>query len=124
MTYRMYVDDLRNPPDRSWVVCRSVAAAQEYIEVYGYPYFISFDHDLGMKTSGVTPGGIVLAAEEEAPTGYDLTKWLCECDLDSPWMRRLNFRYQVHSANPVGKANIYGYLDHYFKVVVHAGESK
>lgn len=124
MTYRLFLDDLRNPPDRSWVTCRSVAAAQEYIEAYGYPYLISFDHDLGMKTTGVAGGFIILAQEVVAPTGYDFAKWLCECDLDEPWMSRLNFRYQVHSANPVGKRNIDGYLSHYFKAVVHAGESK
>lgn len=117
MSYKLYIDDLRNPPDRSWVVVRSVAAAQEYIEAYGFPSFISFDHDLGMKGK-ILPSGLWVGEEEEQPTGYDFAKWLCEKDMDEPWMSRLKFSYQVHSANPVGAANITGYLDNYFEVCV------
>lgn len=118
MSYKMYLDDLRNPPDRSWVVVRSVAAAQEYIFTYGYPSVISFDHDLGMKGK-ILPNGLWVGEEEEQPTGYDLAKWLCEKDMDAPWMSSRKFRYEVHSANPIGSANIHGYLSHYIKACVH-----
>jgi hypothetical protein len=101
MTYRLFLDDLRMPPDRTWVVCRSVAAAKQYIADYGWPAFVTFDHDLGM------------ASAEEAPTGYDFAKWLCEQDQESPWMAKSKFWWYVHSANPVGAANINSYLRWY-----------
>ncbi|MNK75747.1 hypothetical protein D3C87_952970 [compost metagenome] len=118
MSYKLYIDDLRNPPDRSWVVVRSVAAAQEYIETYGFPSFISFDHDLGMKGK-ILPSGLWVGEETLQPDGYDFAKWLCDQDMETPWMSRLKFSYQVHSSNPVGAANITGYLNNYFEVCVH-----
>lgn len=118
MSYKLYIDDLRNPPDRSWVVVRSVAAAKEYIQTYGYPHFISFDHDLGMKGK-ILPNGLWVGEETEQPDGYDFAKWLCAMDMDEPWMSRLKFSYQVHSANPIGSANIIGYLNNYFEACVH-----
>lgn len=118
MSYKLYIDDLRNPPDRSWVVVRSVDAAKEYIQTYGYPHFISFDHDLGMKGK-ILPNGLWVGEETEQPDGYDFAKWLCAMDMDEPWMSRLKFSYQVHSANPIGSANIIGYLNNYFEACVH-----
>lgn len=120
MTYRMYIDDLRNPPDRSWVVVRSVEAAQAYISEYGFPYLISFDHDLGMKGK-LLPSGLWVGEEVDLPSGYDFAKWLVEQDMDKPWMAAVDFKYIVHSANPVGAANIYGYLNNYHDAVLQWG---
>lgn len=118
MTYKLYIDDVRNPPDRTYVVVRSMAAAQEYIEEYGYPFYVSFDHDLGMKGQ-VLSNGLWIGEEVEQPSGYDFAKWLCAKDMDKPWMLSHEFRYNVHSANPVGSANITGYLENYLEVCVH-----
>lgn len=108
--YKMYLDDVRMPPDGTWVVCRSMAAAQEYISAYGYPRFISFDHDLGMKLTRQGSNLIVLAEEEEAPSGYDFVKWLCAQDQEEPWMGKLKFDWNIHSANPVGARAMHQYL--------------
>lgn len=116
MPYKMYIDDIRNPPDRTWVVVRSVEAATSYIALYGYPSFISFDHDLGLKLRIRDDDSIILIADGaedvEAPSGFDFAKWLVNQDLDTNWMDA-GFAYQVHSANPVGAANIRGLLDQY-----------
>lgn len=114
--YKLFLDDLRSPPDGTWVVARSHEAAVEYVNEYGYPLVISFDHDLGMKAT-YTSGAIVVYEEVEAATGMSLAKWLVERDLDSPWMASSGFRYIVHSANPVGAANIRGLFEHYSKVI-------
>ena len=105
MTYRMFVDDVRDPDwvyagqDVSdWQVCRTVEEAQNVISDLGWPCWISFDHDLG----------------DNIPTGYDLAKWLVEQDLDGDLMP-VNFSYAVHSANPVGAANIHGLLSGYLR---------
>ena len=103
MTYRMFVDDIRNPDwvyadqDTSdWQVCRTMAEAQDVISDLGWPAWISFDHDLG----------------DNIPTGYDLAKWLVEQDLDGNLMPD-DFTFVIHSANPVGAANIQGLLTGY-----------
>lgn len=103
MTYCMFVDDIRNPdwiyPDLDtddWLVCRTMQEAQDVIADLGWPNWISFDHDLG----------------ENEPTGYDLAKWLVNQDLDTHAMPA-NFDFAVHSANPVGAANIQGLLTNY-----------
>lgn len=105
MTYRMFVDDIRNPnwvyadEDTSdWQVCRTVEEAQNVISDLGWPCWISFDHDLG----------------DHIPTGYDLAKWLVEQDLDGNLMPD-NFSYAVHSANGPGRENIEGLLSGYLR---------
>jgi len=75
-----------------------MAEAQNVISDLGWPEWISFDHDLG----------------DNVPTGYDLAHWLVEQDLDLSIMPA-QFAYQVHSANPVGAANIQGLLDGYLR---------
>ena len=96
--YRLFIDDIRNPPDRSYVVARSYEAAIYYIEEYGCPKYISFDHDLGSDKSG-----------------YDIAKWIISKDLDSEIEIPHGFRFDVHSANPVGKKNIESLLNNYLQ---------
>jgi hypothetical protein len=109
MSYHMFLDDVRDPswvyPDQDvscWVVCRSFEQAVAQIANHDFPVWISFDHDLG----------------DDVPTGYDLAKWLVNSDIQSDgqcWPK--NFSYQVHSANPVGAANIVGLLDGYVRTM-------
>ena len=103
MPYRLFLDDVRGLawvyPDADpgeWVSCASTAEAQAAIQRLGWPAFISFDHDLG----------------PDLPTGHDLARWLVELDLDTQGMPP-GFGYAVHSANPVGRANITALLDRY-----------
>ena len=51
--------------------------------------------------------------ENLLPTGYDFAKWLVDMDMDNIYKFPENFSFHVHSANPVGKANIEGYLNNY-----------
>jgi hypothetical protein len=105
MTYRMFVDDVRDPywvyPDQDtsdWQVCRTMQEAQHVIADLGWPEWISFDHDLG----------------DGIPTGFDLAKWLVESDLNHEQMPD-NFHYAVHSANGPGRENIEGLLSGYLR---------
>lgn len=105
MTYTLFLDDERDPKDitwlpymfADWIIVRSVAEAKNYIEHFGMPYFISFDHDLG----------------KQAETGYDLVKQLIAWDMDNTYTFPDNFAYRVHSKNPIGSANIKGLLSQY-----------
>ncbi len=84
---KLYLDDIRSPPDSSWAVVRSYDEFIAWIQTHGTPDEISFDHDLG----------------DGVPTGMDCAKWLVETE-------RPLLRFAVHSANPPGRENILGLL--------------
>ena len=90
----LYLDDLCTTPegfDRVYSYEEFVA----YLQQHGLPEFISFDHDLGEDFSG-----------------YDYAKYLVEYNL----AHQLPLPdYQVHSQNPVGKANIEQLLENFRK---------
>lgn len=84
---KLYLDDVRPTPEGfDW----RAYTAQEAIELLlrVNVTFISFDHDLGPV---------------EAGTGYDVAKWIEEMTRTQSFIPP---DYVVHSANPVGKANI------------------
>ena len=81
----LYLDDLRTTPEgfeRVYNYKEFVA----YLQRYGLPDFISFDHDLG-----------------EGLSGYDCAKYLVDYCLDHQLALPA---FAVHSQNPVGKENI------------------
>jgi len=99
---KLFIDDIRNPADSTFNVVRDFNDAIAYMQANGCPDEISFDHDLG---------------EANAKTGFDVARWMVDQDLDSNGkFIPANFEYYVHSANPVGAANIKGLLDNYLAV--------
>ncbi len=100
----LYLDDIRELPNDSWILVRSYDEALEYVKTNGIPNFISFDHDLGVDKY-----------DNLLPTGYDFVKWLVDMDMDNIYKFPEDFDFYVHSANPVGKKNIETYLNNYFK---------
>ena len=80
----LFLDDLREPPADA-VCCRTAEEAFHW-RVTGQVMRISFDHDLGTEL-----------------TGYDVAnrieQWVAEGRIPMP-------RWEVHSANPVGRRNI------------------
>jgi hypothetical protein len=88
-TSKLWVDDLREPPDGSWAVARTSAAAIERLAAGGYDV-LSLDHDLG---------------------GDDTTRpvvlWLCE------HAERWPGDVRVHTANPVGRTWLLGMIERY-----------
>lgn len=88
MTYKMFIDDERFPPENSgdWVIVRSSTDAIRYVKHQGLPEFISFDHDLGGDD-----------------TSRKFIKWLTDYMLDNNLsFHNMNFTFDVHSQNPVG----------------------
>jgi hypothetical protein len=98
---RLFLDDLRDPPEDGyfWWVVRSFDQFTWFIQEFGIPDVISFDHDLGMDSA----------------TGKDAANWLAEQDLDGTHKIPEGFQFFVHSANPCGAANIQGFLDRYLE---------
>lgn len=94
---RMYIDDIRIPKKDFDIIIRSSKESIEYMEINGCPNYISFDHDLGGED-----------------TVMNVIKFMIERDLDmDEKFIPKNFEFNVHSANPVGRDNIQGYLDSY-----------
>ena len=102
---KLFLDDLRQPPDFTWDVVRSYDQFITWIKLNGVPDIISFDHDLGQEHyefvdwSGNAIGTEIPYDKFTEKTGYDCAKWLVEQGL-------LPRKYQVHSMNIVGKKNI------------------
>lgn len=102
MTWKLFLDDERDPVFTDWIVCRTAAEAQYLCCKNGTPTAMSLDHDLGF----------------EQPTGYDFVKWIVEQWLDNKLTMPEGFEYYVHSQNPVGAKNINSLLDNYIESCV------
>ena len=109
----LWLDDLRNPfldiegrvPKETgeihWVL--NYEQFVQWIQKFGLPDIISFDHDLGDKERFFIP-------EIQEMTGKDCANWLVEYCMDN----NLELpKYYVHSANPVGADNIIGLLQNF-----------
>lgn len=88
MTMKLFLDDLRNPPDPTWTVARTAEEAITHLKT-GLVVAVSLDHDLG-------PDGPL--------TGYDVACYIEQAAKEGalPLIPHL----QVHSANPVGRARM------------------
>lgn len=102
---RVYLDDLRTPIEEFDFIVRSYEEAVSIIKHYGVPKFISFDHDLGIDSNG-----------NLLKSGYDLAKWLVYSDLNHTYKLPSDFKFKVHSQNPIGKKNIILLLDGYLNI--------
>jgi hypothetical protein len=91
--FDLFIDDERDPTgERVWVIARTSSEAIALIEERGMPGYISFDHDLGGDDTSMV-----------------FLRWLAEYAMDRGC--RFDFEYFVHSQNPIGAANIIGFIE-------------
>ncbi|HHX4059008.1 MAG: cyclic-phosphate processing receiver domain-containing protein [Burkholderia contaminans] len=96
---KLFLDDLRAAPGPGWTVVRSSAEAIDLLQTHGCPKLVSFGHDLGGDDTAMV-----------------MVRWLIERNLDQGGQFiPPKFRFQVHSANPVGRENITGLLGGYLE---------
>jgi hypothetical protein len=99
---KVWLDDIRPPPDDSWTWCKTGIRAIVQATFIGIVE-ISFDHDLGEENTDelfhITIGGRDIWTE----TGYNVAK-VFEFLVWNKSMTR--FKWSIHSANPVGRKNI------------------
>jgi 5-formaminoimidazole-4-carboxamide-1-beta-D-ribofuranosyl 5'-monophosphate synthetase len=115
----IYLDDIRTPNDERWIICRNYEDFIKKVEEIGLENIgtISLDHDLGETAireyfKNVTNNYILDYDNIHEKTGYDCAKWLVEKSIESG----LNLPIILtHSANPIGSANIMGYINNYLK---------
>lgn len=94
MTTKLWVDDLRTPPDDSWVWAKTCAEAIRVLaadEVVA----MSLDHDMGGA----------MGCEE---TSRPIVMWLCE-QLENRWPLAIT----IHSWNPIGAVWLKGMCERY-----------
>ena len=138
---RIYLDDVRTPnsPNNEWIEgveeWITVRNYDEFVELVSKTGFenielISLDHDLGdtaMKEyfDNVSPNYELNYDNITEKTGMDCCKWLINYYYDNDPGRAilsrrekkvLPFRFPiilVHSANPIGSANMMGYINNF-----------
>ena len=135
--YYIYLDDVRTPVSKEpvevdWIVVRSYDEFVSKVEELGLEniQMISLDHDLGDTAmneyfTNVSPNYTLDYNNIHEKTGYDCAKWLVNhyYDKNPDWLilgrlqkKSLSFNFPtvlVHSANPIGSANIMGYINNF-----------
>lgn len=110
-TIKLYLDDVRSPPDDTWTVVRTAEEAKALLDDPTIDVeAASLDHDLGECdecANAFPPRGYTVVTNtcRHRMTGYDLVKWMAET---GRWPR---YKPAVHSANPAGKANMVALIE-------------
>lgn len=119
MKKRIYLDDVRTPVSEDWVIARDYAQFVSIVRITGLANIevISLDHDLGDTAmteyySNVGPNYTLDYDNILEKTGLDCCKFLISESLTSGVPLP---QVYVHSANPIGAANMMGYINNYYK---------
>ena len=129
----LWLDDVRDPFDKKvdWLVFSPVGrnidvywvtSYMEFVDwimINGLPDGICFDHDLAdehYRPSMYNPDGHYSLYYSDGTfkekTGYDCAKWLIDyCDVNNLELPK----YNIQSANPIGRQNIDMLLKNYLK---------
>ena len=113
------MDDVRIPTEGDWQVVRNYDEFVGHIKRNGLENYeaISLDHDLGEGAlieyyTNTKPNYELDYNRIPEKTGMDCARFLAaesmDTDIELPTI-------YVHSANPIGAANIMGYLNNFFK---------
>ncbi len=115
----LYLDDVRTPNDERWVVVRNYDEFVSHVRFNGLDAYevISLDHDLGDESmyeyytnvkNNFTLNYDNIVNEK---TGMDCAKFLVAKSIEKGIPLP---QVYVHSANPIGSANMMGYINNYF----------
>ena len=114
---RLYLDDVRTPIDKDWIVVRNYDEFVAAIKLHGLGNFevISLDHDLGEGAmveyyTNVKNNYMLDYNNIEERTGMDCCRYLVS---DSMNEKIPLPQIYIHSANPIGSANMMGYINNY-----------
>jgi len=116
---QLYLDDIRTPNNDDWSVVRNYEELVSHIRLNGLDKYevISLDHDLGDTAqkeyfNNVSPNYQLDYNNILEKTGLDCAKWLVAESMNSKIPLP---QIYTHSANPIGSANIMGYVNNYLK---------
>ena len=130
---KIYLDDVRTPKDKDWMVVRNYHEFVNLVKKLGLRNIgtISLDHDLGDSAmteyhTNVSPNFKLNYENITEKTGYDAAKFLVdEYYTQNPERLEMNYFDRkkepldfpivlTHSANPIGSANIMGYINNFW----------
>ena len=116
---RLYLDDIRTPVDDDWIVVRNYDEFVAQLKLNGLGNFevISLDHDLGEGAmveyyTNVKNNYMLDYNNIEERTGMDCCRYLVSESMNTKIPLP---QIYVHSANPIGSANMMGYINNYFR---------
>jgi len=116
---RLYLDDIRTPVDDDWIVVRNYDEFVAQIKLRGLGNFevISLDHDLGEGAmveyyTNVKNNYMLDYNNIEEKTGMDCCRYLVAESMNEKIPLP---QIYIHSANPIGSANMMGYINNYLK---------
>jgi hypothetical protein len=116
---KLYLDDIRTPNNDDWCVVRNYDEFVAHIKLRGLGVYevITLDHDLGDTAqreyyNNVSPNYQLDYNNILEKTGLDCAKWLVAESMNSKIPLP---QIYTHSANPIGSANIMGYVNNYLK---------
>lgn len=131
--HSIYLDDLRTPTAGVWIIARNYNEFVSRVNELGLENIdtISLDHDLGDDAINefvynTMPNYTINYDNISEKTGYDCAKWLVEhfydqnptrLDMHASYKKQTPIEFPkvlVHSANPIGSANIMGYINNFF----------
>ena len=128
---QIYLDDVRTPKEDIWVVVRNYNEFVEAVTNIGLENIdvISLDHDLGDTATteyftNVSPNYKLDYSNIVEKTGMDCAKWLVNHYFDNYITQESRSEKKLsgivfpqvytHSANPIGSANIMGYINNFW----------
>jgi len=113
----VYLDDVRTPTEGDWTVVRNYDEFVNLINFHGIENIetISLDHDLGEGAmveyyTNVKNNFTLDYNNIKEKTGYDCCKFLVNLSMSKNIILP---QIYVHSANPIGSANMMGYINNY-----------
>ncbi len=131
---RIYLDDIRTPIESGWIVVRTWEDFVDTVNEIGLDNIdtISLDHDLGDTAmheyrNNVSKHYRLDYDNIDEKTGYDCVKWLVNyfytiyperLEMSYTERKRIDIIFPkvvIHSANPIGSANMMGYINNFFK---------
>lgn len=115
----LYLDDVRIPTEGDWKVVRNYDEFVAHIKMNGLENYevISLDHDLGEGAmveyyTNTKPNYELNYDRIPEKTGMDCARYLVAEAMNKKIPLPTIY---VHSANPIGSANIIGYINNYFR---------
>jgi hypothetical protein len=115
----LYLDDVRIPKTDSWEVVRNYDEFVAHIKMNGLESYevISLDHDLGEGAmveyyTNTKPNYELDYNRIDEKTGMDCARYLVAEAMNKKIPLPTIY---VHSANPIGSANMMGYVNNYFR---------
>lgn len=121
--FKIYLDDTRTPIDNEWIVVRNYDDFVNKVKEIGIEFIdtISLDHDLGDSAiteyiNNVKPNYSLDYKNIKEKTGLDCAKWLIYHYVTKYDNDKFVFpNVYTHSSNPIGSANIIGYVNNFLK---------